>query len=448
MFATLLGALGLLSSTAAAPATAKNVILMIADGAGFNTFDAARMYSKTRPVYDGPEWIKLACSTHPLNLSNRPSGSGRQEKDLVYDPARAWSLTEGYRWLRSGATDSAAAATAIATGVKTYNNAIGMSDQGRPLTNLHQLFKASGRATGVVTSVPWSHATPAGMVAHNLSRNNYAEIAKEMVLRSGMDVILGAGHPWYDSRGERRKTMASAAYVGGVEIFRRLASQQTEYRYLESREDFERLANGTLDRLGKRRVLGTARVGETLQQGRRATGDAKTRPPFADPFNEGVPSLATMTRGALRTLSENTKGFFLMVEGGAIDWANHANMAGRSIEEQLDFNDAVSTVLRWVERNGGWSQNLVIVTADHETGLVWGPNSGTKPFDPLVDNGPGKVPGMAFNSTGHTRSLVPVFVRGAGAWRVWDYAKRSDPVRGPYLDNTDLFRLIVSAAEL
>ncbi|MCX7800912.1 MAG: alkaline phosphatase [Fimbriimonadales bacterium] len=446
MLALLLGALGLLP-VAASPG-AKNVILMIADGAGFNTFDAARMYSATRPVYDGPQWIKLACSTHPLNLSTRPTGTGRQVRELVYDPVKAWSLTEGYAWLRTGATDSAAAATAIATGVKTYNNAIGMSDRGRPLTNLHQLFQASGRSTGVVTSVPWSHATPAAMVAHNLSRNNYTEIANEMVFRSGMDVILGAGHPWYDSRGERRKEIGSAAYVGGVETFRRLTEQRTAYLYLESKLDFERLANGTLDLMGKTRVLGTARAGETLQQGRRWSGDAKSRPPFADPPLPGVPSLATMARGALRVLSANSKGFFLMVEGGAVDWANHANMPGRSIEEQLDFNDAVATVQRWVERNGGWSQNLVIVTADHETGLVWGPNSGTKPFDPLVNNGPGRLPGMAFNSTGHTRSLVPVYARGAGAWRLWDFAKRTDPVRGPYLDNTDLFRLIVGAAEL
>jgi len=447
MVRRLLSALFGLAVAALAPAGAKNVILMIADGSGFNSYDAARMYSKTKPVYDGPEWIRLACSTHPLNLSSKPTSSGKQVRSIVYDPAKAWSLTEGYAWLKSGATDSAAAATALATGVKTYNNSIGMSDFGKPLTNLHQLAKASGRSTGVVTTVPWSHATPAGMVAHNISRNNYAEIANEMVFRSGMDVILGGGHPWYDAKAERKK-VPTPDYVGGLETFRLLSEQKTPFRYLESLEEFEKLANGTLDLMGKARVLGTARVGETLQQGRPGKGKVKTRPPFADPLNKGVPNLATMARGALRVLARNPKGFFLMIEGGAVDWANHANQMGRMIEEQLDFNDAVATVVRWIERNGGWSKNLLIVTADHETGLLWGPNSRTKPFDPLVDNGPGRMPGMAYNYTSHTRSLVPLFARGAGAAKLLEFAKRTDPVRGPYVDNTDVFRLIVHAAEL
>ncbi len=436
-----------LCAAALASAGAKNVILMIADGSGFNSFDATRMYSRIKPVYDGPEWIRLACSTYPLNESSKPTNSGRQVASLVYDPSKAWSLTEGFAWLKTGATDSAAAATALATGVKTYNNAIGMSDLGRPLTNLHQLAKASGRSTGVVTSVPWSHATPAAMIAHNLSRNNYAEIANEMVFRSGIDVILGAGHPWYNSRGQRRKT-PSAAYVGGLETFRLLTDQKTPFRYIETLEEFEKLANGRLDLLGKTKVLGTARVGETLQQGRPSKGDPKRTPPFADPMLPGVPNLATMARGALQILQRNPKGFFLMVEGGAVDWANHANMPGRMIEEQLDFNDAVATVCRWIERNGGWGANLLIVTADHETGLLWGPNSSTKPFDPLVDRGPGQMPGMAYNSTGHTRSLVPLFARGAGATKFLEFARRRDPVRGPYVDNTDVFRAIVNAAEL
>ena len=106
-------------------------------------------------------------------------------------------------------------------------------------------------------------------------------------------------------------------------------------------------------------------------------GDKDCRPaePFAAPLNRNVPTLATMSKAAINCLDNNPKGFYLMIEGGAVDWANHANQPDRMIEEQIDFVEAVEAVVAWIESHGGWDETLLILTADHECGLLWGPNS-------------------------------------------------------------------------
>ena len=109
--------------------------------------------------------VKLAMSTYPGG------------PDLGYDPAQAWT---DFGYVNRGCTDSAAAATAMATGVKTYNGAIGVNSEKAPVQNVLERGEELGRASGVVTSVPLSHATPAGFSAHNPGRGDYAGIAREM----------------------------------------------------------------------------------------------------------------------------------------------------------------------------------------------------------------------------------------------------------------------------
>ena len=191
--------------------------------------------------------------------------------------------------------------------------------------------------------------------------------------------------------------------------------------------------------------------------------------------NPENPTLAEMTQAALTVLNRDPNGFVLMVEGGAVDWGAHANNMNQMLGEVAGFNAAVQTVVDWVNANDPtWSNTLVIVTADHETGyLTAGP--GIFPDQPLGTvnaatvnlEKPTKVSGVltgrraswddansndeidagetvywAWNSGSHTNSLVPVYARGAGAGFLAGYATGSDTVRGAYLDNTDVFRLM------
>ena len=149
----------------------KNVIVLISDGCGFRHVEAASLYSAGAPgrsVYESFP-CRIAMKTDPLVRTDdgrAPSG---------YDPEAVWA---DFDHVRRGCTDSAAAATALSTGRKTTNGAIGVDAEGQPLRNVLTLCEELGMATGVVTSVPISHATPAGFAAHSSSRNHVEEIAR------------------------------------------------------------------------------------------------------------------------------------------------------------------------------------------------------------------------------------------------------------------------------
>jgi len=417
-------ALGLMASLASAQGRPKNVIIMISDGCGYNQIDAAGLWANgalNQEVYRQAGWTRLAMSTYSHD------GTG-------YDPARFWADPD---YAKQNPTDSAAAATAMATGTKTYNGAIGVGPDKQPLTNLCQVAEKLGKASGVITSVPLCHATPAGFLAHNAGRGSYAEIAREMVNDSAAEVVMGAGHPLFDDSGRPREK-TDYQYVGGDKNWEQLKAGKAggdadgdgkpdAWTLIETRQQFEDLASG---KLKAGRLFGVAQVASTLQQGRSKGRD----------FNTNVPSLATMATGALNVLAADPDGLFLMIEGGAIDWAGHGNQLDRSCEEETQFNQAVEAVVKWVEAHGGWEQNLVIVTADHETGYLTAPLKDGKPNAslPMGNNGKGKLPEAVYNSKSHTNSLVPYAMRGAGAARIAEMAVLTDPVRGKYLDNTDM----------
>ncbi|MBD3293042.1 MAG: hypothetical protein GF393_08970, partial [Armatimonadia bacterium] len=183
---------------------AKHVILMISDGMGFYHLEAAQLYQHGpggTGIYEG----------FPVQMAMTTFAAGGE-----YDPEKS---CEDFEWVDDGYTDSAAAGTALATGVKTYSGAIGVDEQKERLQSVLELAEEKGRKTGVVTSVQLSHATPATFVAHNESRNNYVEIAKEMLLESPVDVIMGAGHPEYDNSGNLVEGEREYKYVGGLDTW-------------------------------------------------------------------------------------------------------------------------------------------------------------------------------------------------------------------------------------
>jgi len=497
------------------PAVAANVILMIADGAGFNTWDATAIYKGDRGAefHAEPGWVRLAVSTHPLrDTREAPLGPGHgntQLPSLVYDPARAWDSTpaageaggyryyfEGYRWLRH-ASDSANTATTLVSGIKTYVGAINVDGDGEPIEEtLAWLADRQGKRVGAVTTVPLNHATPAAAGgAHNESRRNYCEIAWEMLTNPTLDLIVGAGNPDFDNNGEpvgdpERKLYRDvgdkaiwdalsghapfregdpvclpAGEAGGDSSDPRKATaeevaQLSRWVLEQEKSEIEAAATGatpqrllivpqvgglgywsgnSIDPLDRYSV----KVGGTLQQQRGSRANPKYTAPGDDPLLAGVPSLETLTRVALNAL-DGSAGFFLTVEGGAVDWAMHQHQLGRTIEEMLDFIDAVHAVIEWVEAHGGWERTLLVVTADHDH-LLAGPGSHEIPFQPLGDNGAGKLPSYRWLSTGHSNHLVPVFARGVGAKRLLTLVDGKDPFRGDYVDQADLFQAMREA---
>jgi alkaline phosphatase len=416
----------------------KNVIVMISDGAGYNQFDIANLFetgttqnqvtvdpatgsvvksqSKDTQVYDS--WPVQVAQSHY-------SANGR----AAYSPEEAWG---DFTWVASGATDSAAAGTALGTGVKTNNGILGHTPDGEELLTVGEQAMEVGKKVGLVTSVNFNHATPAGFIAHNTDRNDFSGLATEMI-DSGVDVIMGAGHPNYTND----HTTRSSNYSGISKAdFDRLSNGQTDFEFIDQKRSFEKLAAGENV---PEKVFGLAQVADTLQNYRAGRNTNKNVLPWSDPRND-VADLDTMTEGALNVLENDEDGFFLMVEGGAVDWAGHDNSTTRVIEEQQDFNAAVESVNTWVEENSSWDETLVVVTADHETGYLAG--AGAKPTWTPMTGEAGKLPNVTWNSGGHTNALVPLFAKGAGSQEIKDRATKYDQVRGAYLDNTDLGKTV------
>lgn len=436
----LAGSLALGASTPAlatdgAPAGPKNIIVLIGDGMGYNHIDATSLYQHgttnhqvavdpaAGTVEHVPGTPSQVFQSFPVQVAmSTYSANGR----AGYDPTKAWA---DFTWIAEGATDSAAAGTALATGVKTNNGILGVDPAGNVVKNVAERAAELDKATGVVTSVPFNHATPAAWGAHNASRNDSTGISTEMI-DGPLDVIMGAGHPGYDDDHQPRDADYSLISEGD---FQRLQDGQTSRTFVEDRADFEALAT---TEGGPTQVFGLAQVANTLQQGR--SGDSEGELPFAVAQND-VPSLETMTKGALNALEQDEDGLFLMVEGGAIDWTGHANETTRNIEETVDFNASVEAVVEWVETESSWDETLVIVTADHETGYLDG--SSSDPTWTPITGEKGQLPDQKWFSGNHTNQLVPLFAKGVGSDLLGSYAVGSDPVRGAYLDNVDVARV-------
>ncbi|MCP4448212.1 MAG: hypothetical protein GY811_23170 [Myxococcales bacterium] len=268
----------------------------------------------------------------------------------------------------SGITDSAASATAMATGEVTWNGRVGIGLQGQPVQNLVELAKEYGLATGIVTTTRLAHATPASFTAHVASRGQYQDIAANMAgLRP--DVMLGGGLADFEDRGDNRN-LVSELSGGGYHVVR----SATELANAEAEDSPKLLGLFANDHL-------TYRVDRT--------------------DDDDLPLLKDMSLAALERLDMDPQGFFLMVEGGRIDHASHANNVSRAIGETLGFDETVAAVMQWAE---GRDDVTILVTADHETG-------GLKVLEPSAV---GETPQVSWKWGSHTNASVQIFGQGPG----------------------------------
>lgn len=408
----------------------KNIILMIGDGMGRNQALASSYY-----LYGKDSGLVFQIFPKQYYMSTYPGKANIKGKyTLGYNSNYANS---DFEYLKVGSTDSAPAATAMSTGVKSFDGAIGVDLDSNKLEHITEVAKKNGKFVGVITTVQISHATPASFVAHNVSRNNYSEIAQEMI-NTDINVIIGAGHPLFDNDGKASKA-PDYQYVGGSDYLENIRSNN--WQYIDKKEEFEKLQSGNISD----KLIGILPVNQTANL--RRSGSTKVEP-FQVPLNNTVPNLATTTKVALNVLDNNSNGFFLMVEGGAIDWACHNNDLGRMIEETADFNDAVNSVIEWVENNSNWDETLLVVTGDHETGYITGPikDDNNLSTNPIINNGKGKLPKVRWNATNHSNSLVPVYIKGNDKDYFKLFADEVDIIKGKYINNTELsliFRFLI-----
>lgn len=303
----------------------KNIILMIGDGMGLNAIKCAEIQKGG----------KFATAAMPYTAQ------------VTTD-----SLT--------GTTDSAAAATALACGVKTYNKYIGVDKDGDPVTSITEVAKDYGMKVGFAVTEHVAHATPAGFTAHVGNRDAFMQILGQQ-LKADIDVMLGGGQQFY------RKGVKKLIEERG-------------YTYVSTPAELDALKPGN-------KVLGLFRY-ENILAGYK-------------------PSLETETKKALELL-ENDNGFFLMVEGSDIDTREALLDMDATLNEMKVFDHAIDTVLDYASTHPG---TLVIVTADHETGGIKIPEGATA--EDLTSD--------LFTSGGeHTSTPVGIFAAGAQADSLFD----------------------------
>ncbi|WP_339368951.1 alkaline phosphatase [Paenibacillus elgii] len=299
----------------AAKPRSKNLIVLIGDGMGPAQVTAARLYSKT---VLGAESLHL----DGYYVGQASTFSERRELD---DGAESGMIT-----------DSSAAGTALATGRKTYNSAVSVSNEevAVPYASVIEAAEAKGKATGLVSTVRITHATPAVFASHVRSRKNEAAIASQM-LESGVDVLLGGGADYFTGK-----------HAGGKRPDKTIVP------------DFEAKGYSVVkDRAGLQAL--TAKHDKVLGLFGRSHFD------YAIDRDNSSPSLADLTGKAIELLSAKPEGFVLMIEGGRIDHAAHANDLPTMVKEVLDFDAAVKTAMDFAKKDGSTS---VVATADHETG--------------------------------------------------------------------------------
>ncbi|MBQ8695888.1 MAG: alkaline phosphatase [Bacteroidaceae bacterium] len=236
----------------------------------------------------------------------------------------------------NGVTDSAASGTALSTGHKTYNAAIGVGKDSLNVYSVAADLSAKGMAIGVATTVPINHATPAAFYAHNVSRHNYDSIAPWM-LRAGYDFYAG---------GDVKGSNETRSMVYGN-------AEKMGYTISRGYNDFCNKA-------------GSAQKMMLFQE------NVATELPYAINRTEKDLTLAQITAAGIDFLEEKSKkGFFMMIEGGKIDYAAHNDDGATVFQEVLDFDAAVAVAYEFYKKHK--DETLIIVTADHETGgLVLG----------------------------------------------------------------------------
>jgi alkaline phosphatase len=312
----------------------KNVILVIGDGMGPQAVGLAVYYNL---FMNGPG--------KPLNMER-----------LMAAGNTGYCLTYQYGTVT---TDSASAATALASGVKTRDAIIGKDHDGRAMKTITDVALQGKKSVGVISNTRMTHATPAAFYAHVGHRDMENEIASQLMERGDVHVAFSGGAQHFIPEGikvEEHPDLKRISNAAGWGSSRRKDKRDLIYEARMKGYEFvtteEQLKN--LDTQTTAKALGLFS----------ASGfpSAIDRQPQ---HQTGVPTLTQMTEKALEILKKNPEGFFLMVEGGQVDWVAHGNDVASVLHEMMELDQAVGAIMKFASGN---PETLVIVTADHDTG--------------------------------------------------------------------------------
>ena len=307
---------------------------LVVEAATVNTWNGDMPKYVFMFIGDGLSYPQIIAATDFLG-EEKYEGKIKSDLDLAFTKFKVAGTATTFD-STSFCPDSASTATSIATGNKTHSGVVNMDMTKTKVfeTISEKLKKQKNYKVGIVSSVPINHATPAAFYAHQASRNNYYDIGLELV-NSGFDYFAGGGLLQVEGKEGDQKNLVEIAKQKGFTV-----PETTEAILNLHSQDAPVLAIST-------------------------DVDAGMAMPYEIDREEGMLSLADFTRKGIDVL-DNDNGFFMMVEGGKIDWACHANDGMAAIGDVLAFNDAVEEAVNFYNQNP--NDTLIIVTGDHETG--------------------------------------------------------------------------------
>lgn len=437
--------------------SAKHIILFIGDGMSIENEIAGSRYIYGKDF--DMVWNSFPCrtwvSTWDVNTYNTFAGFFAEPlyDETTFNPVAGYApqyggiapypidATGSETYLKSAATDSASAATAIATGVKTDSGNISWRredpDDGAITTIPETLRATKNFSIGIISSVPFSHATPAAFVSHNKDRGNYAAIAEEIIKTAKPEVVIAGGHPdWngsYMTVDQMNYLRTSTEYV----LVERIAGQNGG----------DNLSTAVANLPPDKKLFGLfGGSGGNFEPP--APSDTPGAPSLLE--NEENPSVAEAVTAALKTLSRDDDGFFLMVEQGDIDWANHGNDYASMIGCMWNLDKAVRAAASFVDRPGDdidWTNTLLIVTADHATGFIRLTDNPILGIGDLPTQFGASYPGgeVTYGTDGHTNELVDFYAKGNLAQSFEEYKGLWYPDT-LIIDNTFIYKLMEDSA--
>jgi alkaline phosphatase len=411
---------------AAADAGKKYIVLVVFDGMDWHTTRTASIATLGRVAYDAGRGTGFGfqdyrgaptdcgfCVTSPANDGTKVDVDAQAVKNPGgetpggYDASRGgstpWDPRVNLRYLIGrdrvhAVTDSAASATSLCTGRKTYNDAINVAPDGSHLEPLARTLQARGYAVGAVTSVPVSHATPACAYATNVSRDDYQDIARDLLgepsiahreaALPGLDVLIGGGDGVRVEKeaDQGRNFEPGNKYVADSTLAAIDVARGGRYvvaRRTPGRRGADVLAAAARTAIaGRQRLFGFFGAAEGHLPFRTADGDFNPAAAVANPDADRLrkkyggaihyapadiaenPTLAEMATTAMDVLAARGP-FWLMVEAGDVDWASHANNIDTAIGAVQSGDEAFRAVVAWIERHDAWDESAVIVTSDH-----------------------------------------------------------------------------------
>lgn len=297
---------------------AKNIIFLVSDGMSTGTLNMTDLFLN-RKTGKGSHWIQLY-------KDNRVSRA-------LMDTASANSIV----------TDSSAASSSWGGGFRVNNGALNVSPQGESHLPIWQKFKKAGKMAGCVTTVPITHATPAGFCVNSKSRNSQDDIA-EQYLDLGFDVMMGGGSNYFSPKARKDKKDMFAAF------------KSKGYQVVKTRSEMDAASSS-------KPILGVfSEDGLPFYVDRNSDENLK----------QTIPSLAEMAQKAIDSMKNHKDGFVLQIESGKVDWAAHANDISGLIHDQIEFDEAVKIAIDFAEKD---KETLVIITTDHgnaNPGIIYG----------------------------------------------------------------------------